>query len=296
MLKTQVRTTFLAPATAGALALILALASPASVRSDDTGLLNVELRYAPQESVGSDNPALAPGISDRAIRVEIAEGRTLNDLAVIGETTDDDDRLWPVRATNDVIAFALDVLARNTGPWGIRTAEDAPLIFSGKLTRLQIKESNKAVGSTYNAEVQFAFSLRSANGALLWEGSATGDATRYGRARSVDNINEVLSDALKEAYAQGLAETALQDAWLGKKSPGASAVATTTPTASAMTPEALLAELVKLKKKGFDADVMLDFVGQKNLSRSLSADDLVAWKDAGIPEQVIKAALARAGN
>lgn len=55
----------------------------------------------------------------------------------------------------------------------------------------------------------------------------------------------------------------------------------------------MLEELVRLKKKGFDADLLVGFVDQKGLSRSLSSDDLVAWKNAGMPEAVIKAALAK---
>jgi hypothetical protein len=37
----------------------------------------------------------------------------------------------------------------------------------------------------------------------------------------------------------------------------------------------------------------VDYVNQKSLTKALSADDLVKWKNAGMPEEVIKAALAR---
>ncbi len=159
-------------------------------------------------------------------------------------------------------------------------------------------ESNKAVGSTYNAEAQFTFELRDRQGGLLWEGTGAGDATRYGKARSEDNVNEVFSDATQEAFANALADTKLQEAWLGKSgviSAPAMAQATSSErkAGDVLTPEAMLDELVALKKKGFDADLLVGFVDQKGLSRSLSSDDLLAWKNAGMPDSVIKAALAK---
>ncbi|HXU46218.1 MAG TPA: hypothetical protein VN783_11885 [Thermoanaerobaculia bacterium] len=275
------------------LALALCLAA-GTARAEKLGPLNVTLRFVPQESVGSDNPTFEAGISDRPVQVRIEEGRTIADLAVIGESTDDDDKVWPIRATNDPIAWANEVLAKTAGDWGIRVSADAPLALTGKLTRLRATESNKAVGSVYNADVQVTFQLADAKGRLLWEGAASGDATRYGKARSADNVNEVLSDAVKEAYANVVAETKLQEAWLGKSAPMAGSM--TKPAAApgdVLTPEAMLDQLVQLKKKGFGTDLLVDFVHQKGLSRSLSADDLVAWKNAGMPQEVIKAALEK---
>ncbi len=296
--------TYRAPLLASTFALSTLLGfvgSTAPLAAKELGPVNIDLRYAPQESVGTNTPTLQAGISDRPVRLEMTEGRTVADLAVIGESTDDDDWVWPVRATDDPIVWSKEVLAKNAGDWGIRVDDGAPLTLAGKLTRFRIVESNKAVGSTYNAEVQFTFELRDAKGNLLWDGTGAGDATRYGRPRSEDNINEVLSDATQEAYAAALAETKLQEAWLGKSAPIAgpateAAASSATPAAArpagdVITPEAMLEELVKLKKKGFDNDLLVGFIAQRGLSRSLSADDLVAWKKAGLSDEVIKAAL-----
>ncbi|MEP7010156.1 MAG: hypothetical protein ABJC13_07520 [Acidobacteriota bacterium] len=280
-----------------ALSALLGLGTSAA-SAKELGPLNVKLRYAPQEGVGTNSPTLEAGISDHPIRVEMAEGRTVADLAVIGESTDDDDRVWPVRATNDPIEWSKEVLAKNAGDWGIRVDDGAPVTLVGKLTRFRVIESNKAVGSTYNAEAQFTFELRDRKGGLLWEGTGAGDATRYGKARSEDNVNEVFSDAAQEAFASALADTKLQEAWLGKSGPMstpamAQATSSERKAGDMLTPEAMLEELVKLQKKGFDADLLVGFVDQKGLSRSLSSDDLLAWKNAGMPDSVIKAALAK---
>jgi len=200
-----------------------------------------------------------------------------------------------VRASNDVIAWSDEVLKKNAAEWGIKTSGDAPLTLAGKLTRFHILESNKAVGSTYNADVRVTFALKDAQGRTLWEGNGTGDATRYGHSYSAENANEVLSDALKEAYADAFNNPGLQSAWTDGKGRASSAAASApAATEPAVSPSELLTDLVKLKKQGFTTDLLIDYVNQKTLTKTLSADDLVAWKNAGMPQEVIKAALARA--
>lgn len=271
----------------------LALLALAPAAAAETGVFNVTLHYAPQESVGSEVPSLLPGLSDVPVRLELRDNRTGADPAVIGDSSDDDDKVWPVRAGNPVPAYALQILEKSAADWGIRAAKDAPLTLAVTLTRFRVVEGNKAVGSVYNADVNVTLTLRSPEGKTLWEGTAAGDATRYGKKRSGDNVSEVLSDATKEAYANGIAATGLQQAWLGKSKDEPADALDSLTAASVLTPEALLAELVKLKEQGFKTDLLVDFVKQKTLSRSLSADDLAQWKQAGLPEEVISAALSR---
>ena len=279
-----------------ALALVFALAAlPASAK--ELGPFNITLRYSPQESVGTSVPTLMLGISDVPVRLSIEDGRTIADPVVIGDSTDDDDRVWPVRAATDLVAWANEVLLKNAGEWGIRVSDSAPLQLKGTLLRFMVTESNKPVGSVYNADIRVAFRLLDARGNLLWEGNAPGDATRYGKSRNEDNVNEVLSDAIKEAYATALGDTALQNAWLGKSGPVAAPAAASAGTGApvaAMSPDEMLAELLKLKKQGFGTDLMVSFVNQKSLRSSLSADDMVKWKKEGMPQEVIQAALKRA--
>jgi hypothetical protein len=274
------------------LVLLLVLAvSPLSAK--DLGPFNITLRYAPQESVGTSVPTLTMGLSDVPVRLSIGDGRTITDPAVIGDSTDDDDRVWPIRATGDLVSWANEVLLKNAGEWGIRVSDSAPLQLKGTLLRFMVNESNKAVGSVYNADIQVGFRLLNAKGQTLWEGNAAGDATRYGKSRNEDNVNEVLSDAIKEAYATALGDPALQNAWLGKSGPIASTPSSAA-VAAGMTPDELLAELVKLKKQGFTPELLVDYVNQKSLTNGLTADDMVKWKKEGMPQDVIQAALKRA--
>ena len=47
-------------------------------------------------------------------------------------------------------------------------------------------------------------------------------------------------------------------------------------------------------KQGFSDDLLVKFLSVKTVSAPFTADDLKAWKDAGISEAVIAAAMDRA--
>lgn len=257
----------------------------------------IALRFLPgDEGISSSAPELPSGVTDRPVRLVVTDDRS--DKEDIGESSDDDDKMWPVHATNDAVSWAHDALQKTATGWDIKLADNAPLVLAVKLTGLKLEESNKAVGSTFHAEVKLAVSLKNAKGGVLWDGTAFGDATRYGKSRSEENANEVFSDALLEAAADFMGNEGLQGAWAGNGSsraaaPSASSSSSSSKDSASITPSALLAELVKLKKQGFDTDLLVDYVNKKTLTSALSSDDLVKWKQAGMPEAVIKAALER---
>ena len=131
---------------------------------------------------------------------------------------------------------------------------------------------------------------------MLWEGSATGTTHRYGK-RNDENVNEVLSDALKEAYANAFSDPGLQQAASGKGSATGGGTGSGggggAKAAEGISPAQLLAELADLKKQGFATDMLVGYVNQKTLNAEMTAKDLGQWKQAGMPQEVIKAALAR---
>jgi len=49
--------------------------------------------------------------------------------------------------------------------------------------------------SKYNANVSLKITLTAKNGAVVWEGTTTGSATRFGRSYKADNYYEALSNA-----------------------------------------------------------------------------------------------------
>ena len=227
------------PRFATALAVIL-LVSPSLFADEE---LAVDLRFVPQDGVYESSPALAPPLLDRTIRLVVEDGRA-GDPWTIGEGTDDDDELFPILATTDVLPYLDDTIREVASDWGVQTSHRAERVLRLRVTRFTVEESNKPLGSTYAAEVRLAFTFAQ-GGRTLAEGTSSGSAHRYGRARSADNCNEVLSDALKEALADAFGDSRLQRAWAsGRPSPGTGAK---DPTG---TIEQRLKKLEDLLKKG----------------------------------------------
>jgi hypothetical protein len=80
-------------------------------------------------------------------------------------------------------------------------------------------------------------------GDRLAELNSSAEANRYGRSRSAENCNEVLSDSLKEAFATALSDRKLQAAWTSGK-------ATQEQPAEDESTEGRLRKLENLYKKG----------------------------------------------
>jgi hypothetical protein len=201
-------------------ALTLFCSLPALAR-DTVKEVVVNLRFAPQEGVQSSSPDLAPAMLDRPFQLRVEDGRGLSAPLTIGQGTNDDDKTFPVVSSADPLAYIKNTLQQIATNWGLKLAADQKRVLTVRVLRFFVDESNKAVGSVYTAEVRITYAL-SEDGKKLAEGSASGEAHRYGRARSAENISEVLSDALKEAFGDALSNGQLQSAWTSGKAAGGS--------------------------------------------------------------------------
>ena len=266
-----------------ALALPLVAPPPAAARDES---LRITLHFSPQESTHAATPDLPAQFLSAPLDVIFEDGRPAADKDVVGEVLDDD-KSSPIHAANDVADFAKKILLDNAAAWGIKVAPGAERSLKVKLVRFFVSQSSKAVGAMFGSEARALVSYTERR-RVLWEGSATGSTHRYGK-RNEENLNEVLSDALKEAYA--FSDPGLQAALSGQR-PAAAAASTAAP-AEGISPSQLLTELLDLQKQGFGTDVLVRYVNQKTLSAEMTAKDLGQWKKAGMPQEVIKAALAR---
>jgi hypothetical protein len=208
--------------------------------------LTVPLKLTPQEGVHASSADLPPALLDQSVEIRVEDARKLADLLLIGQGTGGDDKVFPIHADRDVIAYMQEVATSVAKEWALKTDRPAARTLVLQVTRFNIDESNKALGSIYAAEVKFAYILKDAPGHNLAEGTVSGTAHRYGHAHSPDNINEVLSDALKEAYANVLAEQPLQTAWVS----GKASISSTSAAAPAESTEERLRKLDDLLKKG----------------------------------------------
>lgn len=201
--------------------------------------LTVPLKFIPQEGVHESSADLSPAQLNQSVEIRVEDARKLDDPLLIGQGTGGDDKHFPVHADHDVIAFVQEASTGIGKEWSLKQEKPAARTLVLQLARFNIDESNKALGSIYAGDVKFAYVLKDARGRTLAEGTGSGTAHRYGHAHSPDNINEVLSDALKEAYANVLADKPLQAAWVSGK-------ATTSSPAAAGTGESAEDRLRKL--------------------------------------------------
>jgi len=268
------------------LALLLVAGMPLAVRGQG---MQVTLRYSPQESTHATTPDLAAALLTSPVEVVFEDGRPAAEKDVVGEIVDDD-KTSRITAT-DVAGFARKVLADNVAGWGIKTTPGAERVVTVKLLRFFVTENPKAIGAMFGSEVRVLVSCAERKKAL-WEGTATGSTHRYGK-RNEENVNEVLSDALKEAYANALSDPGLAQALAGHGQGTAAGSSGGAKATEGIPPSQLLTELLDLKKQGFTTDLLVQYVNQKTLSAEMTAKDLGAWKQAGMPPEVIKAALGR---
>ena len=184
--------------------------------------LTVPLTFIPQEGVHATNADVPPTVLKTSVELRVEDGRKLDDPLLIGQGTGGDDKPFPVHADRSPVAYAQEAVIGTAKTWGLNLEKPAARVLVLHLTRFNLDESNKALGSVYGAEVKFAYTLKDAKGAVLTEGATSGTAHRYGHAHSPENCNEVLSDALKEAFGNVLANADLQQAWAsGRRVSGA---------------------------------------------------------------------------
>jgi uncharacterized lipoprotein YajG len=199
------------PSVALILAVALAPAAAEAKRNDP----NIQLTYVPTTAVAEASAVPTSEIREAPAAIEVEDDRAV-DEAVIGTRTDDDDRRIELRATNDVGEFVEASLIQQARQWSYVVAEpgEAEVVLAIKLTQFMVEETNQAVGATYEARCTLEVELRRA-GAKEWSGVFNGDATRYGKKFNAENANEVLSDALAEAFANALNDSGLRSAWTG---------------------------------------------------------------------------------
>lgn len=218
-------------------------------------------------------PEMTALLTAGPLTLEVTDARGAEDPGVLGaqRAKGEDVYLW---RTEQPLASAVTVLATQIlNGWSVHVAPEAEFGLRLELLRYYVTEKSEAFGSTYVAEVRFKVAFVDRAGAVLWMGEASGDAKRPGVDARASMCNEALSIALRRALAQGLSSVKLETA-----------------APVAIDPDALFADLTRLKAGGVGDDVLVAYVEQRKLSRPLTVDEILQWKNIGIPDAAIKAA------
>jgi len=222
-------------------------------------------------------PTMAPLFTAGPISLSVVDARGAEDPTLVGgqRIKGADVYTWN---TAQPVAPAVEAMATQVlQGWSVRVAPDAEYKLRLALMKYYVNERSDTFGSTYLGEVRFMVSLTDRADGVLWTGEASGDSKRAGVDARASMCNEALSYALVRALAQGLAAVKLE---------------TLAPVApeTVIEPDALLADLTRLLAGGVTQDVLVAYVEQRKLSRPLTVDEILQWKNAGIPDAAIKAA------
>jgi uncharacterized lipoprotein YajG len=271
-----------------ALFLVLAMLAPAAATAKKNDP-NVRLTWAPTSAVAEASAAPTSEMRAVTAALVVTDDRAVADKAVVGIRTDDEDRHVELRATTGVADFVEASLASQARRWGFAMADEqgeAGVLLVAKLTQLAVEETNQAVGATYSAEATLEIELRDSAGKTRAKGSYFGDASRYGKKFSNENTNEVISDALAEAFANALGDPSIRNPWGGTAAGGGASAA-----AGPITPEDALREVRDLMADGTGEAAVESWLRGQTLTRALGAEDLARWREAGVPEPAIRVAM-----
>ena len=214
-------------------------------------------------------PTLAPLFTAGPISLSVVDTRGPEDPAIVGGQRIKGVGAYTWRSEQPVAPAVESQVNQVLRGWSVRVAPDADFKLRLALMKYYVNERSDTFGSTYLGEVRFMVSLTDSNDGVLWTGEASGESKRQGVDGRASMCNEALSYALSRALAQGLAAVKLE---------------------TAIEPETLLADLTRLLAGGVAAEVLVAYVEQRNLTRPLTVDEILSWKNAGIPDVAIKAA------
>lgn len=283
--------------------LLVLAASPVLAGAD----LVIPLKFIPTKKIGSDAATLREGISNKPIAIAIEDSRQVKTKDLVGKGTGSGDDTFRIRFAGHLPSYLKTTVQDRFGTWGVQTDDGSNLVIMIRVTRFHVLETHAFYGSTFTAEVQLPWTLVDRAGRVFASGTALGTGKTKGRWRNPVNCEEVLADALQQAAATVLADAKLQEAWLAavpQPAPEHVAAAPTappsrvkskvTPARPPKTPAQLLADVKQLRREQVGTSLLVDYVSKQTLASAFSANDLVQWKKAGVPEPVMAAALQRA--
>jgi hypothetical protein len=166
-------------------------------------LEKVPLKWKPTSDLklGTEQQTQAP------IQFEVFQDvRERHDL--IGENREDEGKVKPVTTEDDVGAFVSTHMRELFKQAGYNVVDsNGRVTIKGEVKQFFVREE-----STYKSEVQVHLTVVGPDGATLWSGIASGDASRFGRSYQLENYYEVLADAIVNTVSSMLQSPEFQKA------------------------------------------------------------------------------------
>jgi len=249
----------------------------------------IDLAYKLPKKTPAVAPTLAEQLTAGPVRLELTDARGADDGAIIGAQTEKGADVYLWRAQQPVIPAVRGFVEHVLKGWSVNVAPAADAGLAIKLTRYYVTEKSQMFGSSYRAEVRLSAAFVDGAGTVLWTREAGGSSERDGADARAGTCNELLSLALRDALVEAVGSAPVASS-APVAAPAAAPPAAPPPTV--VDPAALLADLTRLKAGGVEDDVLVAYVKQRTLSRPLNVDEILAWKNAGLPDAAIKAAVS----
>ncbi|MBX3688482.1 hypothetical protein [Dokdonella sp.] len=151
-------------------------------------------------------PARSLGVRADAGACQVAGG-------TIGFASSDDERLYPIIATNALAPFIEEVARKVLTAWGVDVTSSRDGSLQLRCLNLSIEHRNRAVGATYAGEIRMEWTLLNRNGQGIAHGVITAAVDHYGLGRSAVNVNQTLADTIGSALDQASNEPGFAKLW-----------------------------------------------------------------------------------
>ena len=235
-------------------------------------------------------PEMAALLTAGPLTLEVTDARGVNEPNVVGVMRERGEDRYFWKSGGPVAPAVREMAKQLLGDWSIRVDAEAEFGLKLSLRAYSVTEKPETFGSTYVADVRFDVAYVDRTGSSLWTGEVSGTAKRSGVDARAAMCNEALSVALRAALAKAMSSVKLETAAPAAAPAATSAGAPPPPPAPIrIEPDVLFAVLTRLKAGGVADDVLVTYVAQRQLSRPLTVDEILRWKDAGIPDAAIRA-------
>jgi hypothetical protein len=184
---------------------LLVVAATFAAQAHAALLVNVPLKWRPTSDLrlGAAQMSQAPVQFDAFHDVRA-------DKHAIGENREEDTPK-PVTTDDDVGAFVGTHIRELFNQAGLKTVDsNGAVTIKGDVTQFFVRET-----SLYRSEVAVHLTVVGRNGKVLWSGTASGEAKRFGRSYELEDYYEVLSDAIVNTVSSMLQSAQFQKALSG---------------------------------------------------------------------------------
>jgi hypothetical protein len=186
--------------------LLLVIAVACGTQALAASLVNVPLQWRATSDLRLGTIEMSPV----PVQFDVFSDARANKQA-IGENREDETPK-PVTTTDDVGAFVSTHMRDLFNQAGLKTVDSGGTVtIKGQVTRFFVRET-----SVYRSEVAVHLIVTDQNGKVLWSGTASGEATRFGRSYKLENYYEVLSDAIVNTVSSMLQSAPFEKALSGQ--------------------------------------------------------------------------------